>query len=110
MTTRPFAWERSYPPGVRWDAPIETSPVSALLDRGVARSGDAPALEFRDRTISYRDLADRVERLAAALLARGVGPDTPAALYLPNTPYHPIVFFALMKIGGREPQPARCAA
>jgi long-chain acyl-CoA synthetase len=101
MTTRPFAWERSYPPGVRWDAPIETSPVSALLDRGVARSGDAPALEFRDRTISYRDLADRVERLAAALLARGVGPDTPAALYLPNTPYHPIVFFALMKIGGR---------
>ena len=101
MTARPFAWEKSYPPGVSWDAPIEVSTVSALLDRGVARAADAPAFDFRKRTILYRDLAARVDRLAAAFLARGIGPGAAVGLYLPNTPYHPAAFFACMKAGAR---------
>jgi long-chain acyl-CoA synthetase len=98
---RPFAWEKSYPPGVSWDAPVEVSTVSALLDRGLARSADAPAFDFRDRTILYRDFATRVDRLAAAFLARGIGPGSAVGLYLPNTPWHPIAFFACMKAGAR---------
>ena len=31
----------------------------------------------------------------------GVGPGTAVALYLPNTPYHPIAFFAVLRCGGR---------
>ena len=98
---RPFPWERSYPPSLSWDAPIEVSTVSALLDRGLARSAGSPAFDFRDRTITYRDLADKVDRLAAAFLARGLGPGSAVGLYLPNTPYHPIAFFACMKAGIR---------
>jgi long-chain acyl-CoA synthetase len=98
---RPFAWEKSYPPGVSWDAPIEVSTVSALLDRGLARSAEAPAFDFRDRTILYRDFAARVDRLAAAFLARGIGAGAAVGLYLPNTPWHPIAFFACMKAGVR---------
>jgi long-chain acyl-CoA synthetase len=98
---RPFAWEKSYPPGVSWDAPIEVSAVTALLDRGVARSAGRPVFDFRDRVITYRDLAEKVERLAAAFLARGIGPGAAVGLYLPNTPYHPIAFFACMKAGVR---------
>ena len=71
---RPFAWEKSYPPGVSWDAPIEVSTVSALLDEGLARSADRAVFDFRDRAISYRELAGKVDRLAAAFLARGIGP------------------------------------
>ncbi|MFL5113071.1 MAG: dicarboxylate--CoA ligase PimA [Microvirga sp.] len=98
---RPFAWEKSYPPGVSWDAPIEVSTVSALLDEGLARSADRPVFDFRDRAISYRELAGKVDRLAAAFLARGIGPGSAVGLYLPNTPYHPIAFFACMKAGIR---------
>ena len=101
MNARPFAWEKSYPPGVSWDAPIEVSTVAALLDHGLARSADRPVFDFRDRTITYRDLADRVDRLAAAFLARGIGPGSAVGLYLPNTPYHPIAFFACMRAGIR---------
>ena len=91
---RPFAWEKSYPPGVSWDAPIEVSTVSALLDQGLARSAGRPVFDFRHRAISYRELAGKLDRLAAAFLARGIGPGSAVGLYLPNTPYHPIAFFA----------------
>src|SRR3954447_6826470 len=99
--SRPFAWEKSYPPGVSWDAPIEVSTVSALLDQGLARSAARAVFDFRDRAVSYRELAEKVDRLAAAFLDRGIGPGSAVGLYLPNTPYHPIAFFACMKAGVR---------
>ena len=68
---------------------------------GLARSADRAVFDFRDRAISYRELADKVDRLAAAFLARGIGPGSAVGLYLPNTPYHPIAFFACMKAGIR---------
>jgi long-chain acyl-CoA synthetase len=98
---RPLPWERSYPPGVRWDVPLQVSTVSALLDRSVAEFPDKPAFEFRDRRTSYRELGRMVDAAAAALLRLGVGVGDAVALYLPNVPYHPIAFFAAMRIGAR---------
>ena len=94
---RPFAWEKSYPAGVRWDAPIATSTIPKLLDRAVAQFGDRAALEYRDRRISYRELAASADRAAAAFLR--LGTNAPVALYLPNTPYRPVSFFGAMCAG-----------
>ena len=94
-------WEKSYPPGVRWDAPIATATLPAMFDEMTAKWADKPALEYRDRTTSYRELRAGVEALASGLMDLGVGPGTSVALYLPNTPYHPVAFFAALKAGGR---------
>jgi long-chain acyl-CoA synthetase len=94
-------WEKSYPPGVHWDAPIATATLPALFDEVTAKWADRPALEYRDRTTSYRELRAGVEALASGLMDLGVGPGTVVALYLPNTPYHPVAFFATLKAGGR---------
>ena len=94
-------WEKSYPPGVRWDAPIATATLPAMFDEMTAKWADKPALEYRDRTTSYRELRVGVEALASGLMDLGVGPGTSVALYLPNTPYHPVSFFAALKAGGR---------
>ena len=99
--TRPFAWERSYPPGVHWDAPIQSGTIPALLDRAAARFGDGTVIEYFDRHISYRELAALTVRAAAGLAGLGVGRDTPVALYLPNTPVHPIAFFGALRLGAR---------
>ena len=40
--------------------------------------------------------------LAAGLLQRGLTPETAIAVYMPNTPYHQIVLFALTRIGVRQ--------
>jgi len=103
MTTlaRPYAWERSYPPGVRWDAPLAVSTLPELLDRAVARFADKPALDYRDRRISYRELGDFVDSAAAGLLDLGVGRATTVALYYANTPWHPIAAFAAARCGAR---------
>ena len=99
--TRPFPWERSYPAGVRWDAPLETSTVPVLLDKAVADFGPRTAIEFRDGPISFQALGRAAEQAAAGFLRAGVGPHSSLALYLPNTPYHPIAFFGGSKTGAR---------
>ena len=32
-------WEKSYPPGVRWDVPIETAPLPSMFDAFTAQVG-----------------------------------------------------------------------
>ena len=94
-------WEKNYPPGVRWDAPIEMAPLPELFDRFTATWVAKPALEYRDRRISYAELREAVEAVASGLMDLGAGPGKAVALYLPNTPYHPIAFFAALKCGAR---------
>jgi long-chain acyl-CoA synthetase len=98
---RPFAWERSYPAGVRWDAPLQASTVPALLDKAVAEFGPRTAIEFRDRTITFEALGRAVAQAAAGFLRAGIGRGTALALYLPNTPYHPIALFGGSMAGVR---------
>jgi long-chain acyl-CoA synthetase len=94
-------WEKSYPAGVRWDTPIETATLPALFDAFTGRWAGKPALEYRDRQITYAELRAEVDAVASGLMGLGVKPGTAIALYLPNTPYHPFVFFAVLKCGGR---------
>jgi len=94
-------WEKSYPSGVRWDTPIEVATLPALFDDLTGRWGNKPALEYRDRTTSFAELRTAVESAASGLMGLGVGPGTAVALYLPNTPYHPVSFFAALKAGAR---------
>ena len=98
---RPHPWERSYPPGVRWDAPITRSTLPALIDEAVVAHGPRTAIEFRERTITFEVLGREVNRFGAALMRDGMGPGTALALYLPNTPYHPFAFFGGAKAGVR---------
>ena len=93
-------WEKSYPPGVGWDAPIEMATLPALFDAFTERWAEKPALEYRDQKTSYAKLRAGVEALASGLMDLGVGPGTAVALYLPNTPYHPLSFFGTLKAGG----------
>lgn len=98
---RPYAWEKSYPPGMRWDCPIATSTLQELLDRVVADYGERPALEYHGRRISYRELSERAARAAAAFRHIGIDRDCAVGLYLPNTPWHPIAFFGVLRTGAR---------
>ena len=99
--SRPYPWEKSYPAGVDPAAPIRAGTVNELFDRAVAAYPDNYALEYRDRRTTYKELSDLVSRAAAGLVSLGVKPGTAVGLYLPNTPVHPVMFFAVLKAGGR---------
>ena len=101
MSTRPFPWEGSYPPGLAWDCPIETGAVPGLLEDAVRDAGARVVIDFRNARLTYAELKGRVEAFATALLDEDIAGDRSVALYLPNTPYHPIAFFGALKAGAR---------
>jgi long-chain acyl-CoA synthetase len=93
--------EQFYPEGVHWDDPIARGTLPDLLSKAAADYGDRPAIEFRDRQISYRQLAALVETAAASFLRAGYGKGSSVALFLGNTPDHPVNFFGALKTGAR---------
>jgi long-chain acyl-CoA synthetase len=93
--------EQFYPQGVRWDAPIARGTLPDLLSQAARDYGTRPAIEFRERPISYAELEDMVEVAAAAYLRAGYGKDASVALFIGNTPDHPTNFFGALKAGAR---------
>jgi len=93
--------EQFYPEGVHWDDPLARGALPDLLSKAAADYGARPALEFRDRPIGYAELEAKVEVAASALLRAGYGKDTSVALFLGNSPDHPVNFFGALKAGAR---------
>lgn len=86
-------------------AAIET--VSAPMQRGVhsrfteiacARLGST-ALSWSGGELTYRELDEAADRLAAALVARGVRVETPVAVNLSRGPQYVIAMLAVLKSG-----------
>lgn len=96
-----YAWEAHYPPGCRWDATIEEGTLPGFLDAIALRHGTRPALEYRGHVLSYIELKALADRVAEGLRGMGVGRGDCVALYLPNTPWHPVCFFAALRLGAR---------
>lgn len=96
-----YPGERYYPDGVRWSAPIPFGTLPGLLAKAAADYGDRPALEFRDKPISFVELGAMVETAAGAFLRAGYGKGASIALFLGNTPDHPVNFFGGLKAGAR---------
>jgi natural product biosynthesis luciferase-like monooxygenase protein len=77
-----------------------TACVHGLIERQVDRMPEAVALCFGDRSLTYREMDERANRIAHALIARGVGPDVPVGLHLPRSPDLVIGALAIQKAGG----------
>src|SRR3977135_3756583 len=97
----PHPGEKFYPEGVRWDDPIARGTLPDLMAKAAADFGARAAIEFRDRPISYAELEDRVETAASAFLRAGAGANTSVALFLGNSPDHPVNFFGALTAGAR---------
>jgi long-chain acyl-CoA synthetase len=93
--------EKFYPEGVHWDDPIARGTLPDLLSKAAGQYGARPAIEFRDGLISFTELEASVEVAASAFLRAGYGKDASVALFLGNSPDHPINFFGALKAGAR---------
>jgi acyl-CoA synthetase (AMP-forming)/AMP-acid ligase II len=64
-----------------------------------ARCPEREALVFGDRRGTYRDLHAEVERVAAALAARGLSPGDRALLISPNSDHFVVAAYAVLRTG-----------
>jgi long-chain acyl-CoA synthetase len=74
-------------------------PLGSIVDRAAAHFPEKDAIVFRGVRWTYAELKARVDEAAAAFLRAGLGKGARIALFLPNTPYHPLAFFGAMKAG-----------
>ena len=93
-------WTLGYPPDVDWNAPISVKPMTALLEDAAARFAERPFLDFMGKRSTYAEVARMVDRAARGFQSIGVGKGVRVGLFLPNTPYYVICYFAILKAGG----------
>ncbi len=70
-----------------------------LLDELARARGDAEAIIWRDRRISYAEWRDQTDRFARGLLSLGIEPGDRVGLLAANRPEWLIAAFAIHKIG-----------
>ncbi|MFF1482018.1 amino acid adenylation domain-containing protein [Streptomyces sp. NPDC058301] len=92
---------------------IKTLPQ--LFEAQAVRTPDNTAVVYDTTSLSYRELNERANRLARALIARGAGPERLVALVLPRSAETVVALLAVVKAGAAwipvdpEYPPARIA-
>jgi long-chain acyl-CoA synthetase len=94
-------WIASYPDGIVWDTQIDTRPVHEQVLAACARNPSAVALDFLGHATTFGDLAKKIIAFAGALQHQfGIKKGSRVALMLPNTPFYPIAYYAVLRAGG----------
>src|SRR5688572_31596757 len=72
-----------------------------LLFGDIADRADRVALidGMSGASLTYAQLAGAIDRLAAALAARGIGKGDVVGILSPNTPYYAVVFHGILRAG-----------
>jgi 2-aminobenzoate-CoA ligase len=82
------------------DTPMELNLADFLLDRHVREGkGDNPAIKFMDKTITYAQLQQQVNKFGNALKDIGVESQDRVGIRLVNSPQAVVAIFAIEKIG-----------
>lgn len=73
--------------------------IGSVLSANLEANPERQALVFGNRHYTYRQLGDRVDRLAEALVRLGIRKGDRVAIDLPNWPEFVFSYFAILRIG-----------
>ncbi|CAJ0891129.1 long-chain acyl-CoA synthetase [freshwater sediment metagenome] len=94
-------WLASYPPGVPHE--IDPSEYSTLVDmfrKSVEAFTDRPAMESFGARLTFRELSQAADRVAAWLQAQGLQKGDRVAIMSPNVLAYPAILFGVLIAGG----------
>ncbi|NIM45484.1 MAG: long-chain-fatty-acid--CoA ligase [Nitrososphaeria archaeon] len=92
-------WFRFWPEGLPRSLEYPEVPLHDLLRQAVDKHPEASAIVFEGRKMSFRELDELSDRVAAALVDLNVEKGDRVALLLPNVPQFPIGFYGALKAG-----------
>lgn len=92
-------WLKHYPDGVTSEVEVPLKSVGQAFDEATEKWPGRTAVIFYGRKISFKELRDKVDRLANALASIGIKKGDRVALLLLNSPEYLISFYAATKIG-----------
>ncbi|MFT3764380.1 MAG: amino acid adenylation domain-containing protein [Minicystis sp.] len=89
---------------VEWNEPALDFParmcLHAWFEKQVDATPDAPAVTFEGKSFSYRELDERANRVAHALVKRGVGPEVLVGLCMERSGELLVALLGILKAGG----------
>jgi long-chain acyl-CoA synthetase len=100
LSREAFPWLAHYDAGVPASLGYEAEPLCALLDRAADENPRQTACLFRNYRITYRELRDQAEIMAANLRLHGLNAQDKVSIMLPNLPQTVLSFWAALKAGG----------
>lgn len=92
-------WLERYPDGVPADVDVPIKSVGDAFDEAAEKWAERTAVIFYGRKFSFKELRDKVDRLANAFSQLGIRKADRIALLLLNSPEYLISFYAAAKVG-----------
>ncbi|MFA5065642.1 MAG: long-chain fatty acid--CoA ligase [Dehalococcoidia bacterium] len=92
-------WLKHYADGVPGEIKFEELCIPGFLERSAKRYPDHDAILFKDDKMSYKELKDKVDRLATCLSDFGIKKGDSVAILLPNLIPLVIGYYAIQRIG-----------
>ncbi len=92
-------WHEHYQDGVPAEVTWPDGPLDSLLTTSAAKYPDNAAVVFFDRVLTYGQLNEAVDQLAAGLQAKGLQPGERVSLFMPNCPQLIIAYHAVWRCG-----------
>jgi long-chain acyl-CoA synthetase len=92
-------------PAPNWpeDVPHEITgyekPLYSVLDESASNYPNQVYTIFNDATRTYAQVKDTADRIANFLASRGIRKGDRVAIFLPNLPHYPPIFFGILKAG-----------
>ena len=93
-------WLKSYPESVDWKMQLKVVAAQTLLDDAAKQYGNKPAVDFEGKKTSWNELHDHANKMAKGLQSLGLKKGDKVGLFLPNSPYFIISYYAVLKAGG----------
>ena len=93
-------WLKHYDYWVRPNMTYPTRPLYEILSTTAVEMPDGHATQFLGAALTYREIKQRTDRLAKALLRLGVRKGDRVGIMLPNCPQYIISAFAILRLGG----------
>ena len=92
-------WLRHYDYWVRSGLSYPGRPLSDLLNIAAVERPDRPATQFLGAQLTFLDLKQRADALAAALARAGIAKGDRVGIMLPNCPQYIFSAFAVLRLG-----------
>ncbi|TFG15488.1 long-chain fatty acid--CoA ligase [Candidatus Thorarchaeota archaeon] len=95
-----YLWHKHrWPEDARKELEYPDEPLFAMLDRAAEESGDRPYTVWAGVSHTFSEVKASADKIANFLASKGIGPNDKVALFLPNLPHFPPVFFGSLKTG-----------
>lgn len=98
MSDRP--WLENYDEGVPQTIEYPEVPLFYFLEESARKYPDSPCTIFKGAKISYHEMNELSDRLAAGLTSIGIKKGDRVGIFIPNTPQFVMAYYAILKIGG----------